>query len=280
MDLQKELTEYYSKYYRGVSPHWENIWREVLNEAREKERLDHLAKYISLQDKKILEIGSGFGSFVILSRKMGAKGYGIEPDHFCCRVAGQRSGQLKQPVPVVLNAKGERIPFRAGSFDAVAILGVLEHVQNPGEVLAEARRVLKADGLIYCIIPNYQSFWEGHYGVFWLPNLPKALARIYLRLLGRRVDFLGHLNLLNPRRMRRIMKSQDLNVISWGHELWRQRMQSSQFTEWGETRRLKKIVRLLKMLKLNRIFACLGEALDMYYPMVIIARKENKIEKQ
>jgi len=45
-----------------------------------------------------------------------------------------------------------------GSFDAVNICGVLEHLKNPGEVLSEAHRLLKNEGLLVVLVPDIGSF--------------------------------------------------------------------------------------------------------------------------
>ena len=45
------------------------------------------------------------------------------------------------------------LPFRDGTFDAVILSNLLHIVEHPADVLAEARRVLKADGRL--IAPTY-----------------------------------------------------------------------------------------------------------------------------
>ena len=45
------------------------------------------------------------------------------------------------------------LPFRDGTFDAVIVSNLLHIVEHPADVLAEARRVLKADGRL--IAPTY-----------------------------------------------------------------------------------------------------------------------------
>jgi SAM-dependent methyltransferase len=44
--------------------------------------------------------------------------------------------------------------FPDDSFDAVVMLGVLEHILNPIETLREAVRILKKDGILVVEVPN------------------------------------------------------------------------------------------------------------------------------
>lgn len=55
------------------------------------------------------------------------------------------------------------LPFAAGTFDAVVIQAVLEHVFDPAMVAAEIHRVLAPRGLVYSEIPFLQQVHEGAY---------------------------------------------------------------------------------------------------------------------
>lgn len=50
------------------------------------------------------------------------------------------------------------LPFADDSMDAALSLAVLEHVNDPGLSVAEMRRVLKPNGLVYCEIPFLQAY--------------------------------------------------------------------------------------------------------------------------
>ncbi len=64
---------------------------------------------------------------------------------------------------VALAADGHHLPFRDGSFDAVWIQAVLEHVLSPEQIAGEIHRVLKPDGLVYANTPFMQQVHEGPY---------------------------------------------------------------------------------------------------------------------
>jgi ubiquinone/menaquinone biosynthesis C-methylase UbiE len=60
-------------------------------------------------------------------------------------------------------ADAHRIPLADGTVDAVVVQAVLEHVLDPGRVVAEIRRVLRAGGLVYAETPFLQQVHAGAY---------------------------------------------------------------------------------------------------------------------
>lgn len=59
-------------------------------------------------------------------------------------------------VDIVGNA--EELPFEDESIDVIISCAVLEHVENVEKAIAEIKRVLKPDGLVYIEIPFMQSY--------------------------------------------------------------------------------------------------------------------------
>jgi len=94
---------------------------------------------------------------------------------------------------------------------------VLEHVKNPEEVIFESVRVLKPGGILQFIIPNYGSWWEGHYGVLMLPGMPKWLFKIYVRLMNRDPDFVDTLQFIKRNDLEKILLKLggSVEVVSW-----------------------------------------------------------------
>ena len=171
---------------------------EVLSEVRARDQIKSLKEYYGsdLKGKKILEIGSGYGTFLIGARLWeGMDALGIEPAMFQCdnlelpkKVL--RAGGVEENI--YYGATGEQLPFRQSFFDIIYSNNVLEHVRDPQKVLNEAFRVLKPDGKMVIIVPNYFTSWEGHYKIFWSPLFNwRPLDRAYICLMGRDPDFLA-----------------------------------------------------------------------------------------
>jgi len=96
---------------------------------------------------KGLEIGVGTGRF---ASALGIK-YGIDPSKKMLEIAEQRGIKTKLGC-------GEKLPYKNSSFDYVVIIITLCFVQNPEQVMREAKRVLKNKGKIIIGIVDKNSF--------------------------------------------------------------------------------------------------------------------------
>lgn len=76
--------------------------------------------------------------------------------------------------------------FDDDSFDIVVCNQMYEHVPDAGQLLREIRRILVPGGVCYFGATNRLKIVETHYGRLpFLSWLPKPLANLYLRMLGR-----------------------------------------------------------------------------------------------
>ncbi len=157
-----------------------DIGRSVCNELAELG--------ISIKNKRVLDLGAGMGGISTELARRGAIVVGLEPGAGWCKIAATRLRTVGSGA--ILSAVGEAIPLASESIDVIVSHQVLEHVQNPRQVLEEAFRVLKPGGYFYFAYANYFTFFEQHYRVFWLPLLPKRLGCLYLRVRGRNPQFL------------------------------------------------------------------------------------------
>ena len=148
-------------------------------------------KLHSAAGARVLDIGSGFGSCVIAARDAGFDANGIEIAAFEVDFARRRLGRERlqdAPEQIFLLGDARRLDLPPASFDAVTFWNVLEHIDDVATLLATADRLLRPEGALYVVCPNYNAWRdEAHYHVPWQPHLrhDRARAVAYLRALGR-----------------------------------------------------------------------------------------------
>jgi len=119
-------------------------------------RLGYCASFVQDQDvkeKKILDIGCGFGWFEINAVKRGVKEIvGVEASEADLQTARK---SIKQNNVHFQVADAIDLPFENESFDTVVSWDVIEHIprENESRMFSEARRVLKKDGVFYLSTP-------------------------------------------------------------------------------------------------------------------------------
>jgi 2-polyprenyl-3-methyl-5-hydroxy-6-metoxy-1,4-benzoquinol methylase len=100
---------------------------------------------------RILDVGCGRGLFLEIMKQDGWKVTGQEFDGKSASYAINRYG-------IDVHAGTLDGKFEDESFDVVNINHVLEHLEKPGETLAECHRILKKGGLLVVAVPNIDSF--------------------------------------------------------------------------------------------------------------------------
>lgn len=118
---------------------------------------------------KILDVGCGGGLFLIFAGVFAsehnaginslyqAEGVGFDPNEveLARRISGASTRTL---------AELNHLPD--GSYDAITILNVLEHVNQPKPLLAQLRRLLRPGGVLVSVVPNNAlAFWKLRYGL-------------------------------------------------------------------------------------------------------------------
>lgn len=229
---------------------------------------------------RILEVGSGVGLTVAAARLiLHTECYGLEPeaDDYTGTFAVSRDlmEALSLPRECIIRGVGESMPFPDAHFDMVISSNVLEHTQDPGRVVAEALRVLKDGGILHFVVPNYGSWWEGHYGVPWLPHMPRWLAKRYVAALGRDPNFIDTLQFITPGMLRRILIPYigQIEILGWGQELFERRLRTLDFAEYASLGKLKSLLRWLHKVGLVGIGICLARFFNWQTPLVLTLRK-------
>jgi MPBQ/MSBQ methyltransferase len=140
--------------------------------------------------RTVLDVGCGFGAFVLAARQAGLDAWGVDVSPFEIGIAARRLQRLGDPRPAYVRASGAVLPFRDASFDAVTLWNVLEHVPDCRPLLREAARVVRPGGAVHIRCPNYAAVrTEPHYYVLWPSLIPRKLALAYLRWRGRNPRF-------------------------------------------------------------------------------------------
>jgi len=210
-ELRSLLLRYRQENWQGIqtAENQEKVVEDILQSGCEQV-LDSMAPYfVPLRDAKILDIGSGVGSFVAGCRNRGFTAYGVEPDRIGAG-AGLTSIQIaahRLQESVFVSGVGECLPFADKTFDLISLNQVIEHVANQQAVIREAARALKPGGAMYVACPNYLRFYEPHYKIAWLPMMPRSLGSLYLRVRGRNPVMLHQLTYTTNRGLKRLLQS-------------------------------------------------------------------------
>lgn len=110
-------------------------------------------------DGKVLEIGCGWGMTSLAFKEMGYEAHAIEATHHRAAFVNQTLGIPCFSGPAETLPIGEG-PFQPGTFDVIYSHHVLEHVDDPRQVIEHLYPLLKDDGLFYIQLPNRWS--ENH----------------------------------------------------------------------------------------------------------------------
>jgi ubiquinone/menaquinone biosynthesis C-methylase UbiE len=106
--------------------------------------------------------------------------------------AAEAFARQKKVRAVFMVGRGEQLPVDDDSFEAILSFDVLEHVQDPGRVLAECQRVLKPGGRAFVVFPGFFHPFEHHLShVTTAPFIhylfrPRVLLDAYCAILDER----------------------------------------------------------------------------------------------
>lgn len=190
----------------------------LLRQARLLE--PHLHAHVDFSGcSRLLEIGCGVGAQLSLLARRHPSLHLSGVDISGAQVARARvllAGEIAAGRIELATAPGDRLPFADGSFDAVYICFVLEHVPDPAAVAREARRVLAPGGRLYCTevfndalfvypeAPAIMAYWRAfnrcQRRIGGDPNIGIRLCNVMLEA-GLAVDWLKDASYMLDRRM-------------------------------------------------------------------------------
>ncbi|UCE27804.1 MAG: class I SAM-dependent methyltransferase [Candidatus Coatesbacteria bacterium] len=143
----REKQELLNDVYRSVEDE-EYLKQRSWKEASYRWNLARLERHVA--GGRLLDFGCGHGFFLSL---LGDRwdGYGVEPARAAARYASEIIGQN------VYCGFLDEHNFDTGTFDAVTMFHVLEHVANPKGELGRINGLLKPGGYVYLEVPDLGS---------------------------------------------------------------------------------------------------------------------------
>ena len=130
--------------------------------------------------KKVLDIGCAAGAFPKAAHDLGFSVIGIEPSKYLCEHGKAKYGlDLRQGVLHEQN-------FIEEEFNIVSMFDVIEHLDQPGVVLEEIKRILHQDGHLIINYPEFDSWprklmgkkWPFFLSVHLFYFTPKSISNI------------------------------------------------------------------------------------------------------
>lgn len=169
--MPKVNKNYYKEYSMGY------FWGSNFVEIR-KAQIERLAK-LAPACNRFLDIGCGTGQYLALAQSHFEKLYGVEPSKTGVAIARQHGFEITN------DFFDNKMDFAFG-FDAISIIEVLEHLEDPFSVFSHAIQCLNKNGVILVEVPNGQRILEerlyynictDHIQYFTVPSLARMANR-------------------------------------------------------------------------------------------------------
>ena len=152
-------------------------------EPEKKKRIKEVMAALAIKHgEKILDVGCGFGPFILLAEKENAKCIGIDYSLETLKKGMQIFKILRKigKEPSFALASATRLPFKNNCFDKILNVDFLEHIyaEEKNAVFREMSRVLRKGGIVVSYTPNRKRL-----------KLDYFLKKIVLALQGKRLGW-------------------------------------------------------------------------------------------
>jgi SAM-dependent methyltransferase len=188
------------------------VWR-----FGQERRLAMIERYVSLEDRRALDLGCGVGEYVRAFARQGADSIGLDVDPPRLAEARQRSIDGGWNRTQFLAGAGEALPFADSSLDVIVLNEVIEHVADDRATLCEVERVLTEEGRCVLFAPNRLYPFETH-GIYFrkryiFGNIP--LVNWLPRPLRDRL--VPHARVYGHGDWRRLIQGTNLEIVDHGY---------------------------------------------------------------
>jgi SAM-dependent methyltransferase len=153
--------------YDVASRYDDEYFADLASRYRERTRFarKRIANVFSLlpplTGRRLLDLGSGMGTFAVEAAKRGAFALGIDLAP-AALLAAKHVADGERTIAWFVRADGAELPVRSDSVDVVLAADLTEHLDDVtlGRVLREAKRVLRPAGAIVLYTPNRSHLFE------------------------------------------------------------------------------------------------------------------------
>jgi SAM-dependent methyltransferase len=166
-----ELIRYYPEAYYGDAGERRFVGPvERLQRTLYASRVRRVETAAGGRPGRVLDVGCGRGYLLDAFRRRGWTVEGTE-------ISAPSSAHAREALGITVHlSQLEELCLPTGSYDAVTLWHVLEHVPDPASVLAEVHRLLRPGGVLLVSVPNFGSpeAWTAGPGWFHL-DVPRHL---------------------------------------------------------------------------------------------------------
>lgn len=150
----EEISGYYPPEYYGDTGRKFAGLIEVFVRLVSRRRVALLSRHVR-RGGRVLDVGCGRGAILSHLADRGIESHGFE--------ISPQAAQGNDPRVLIRTGPSlESVGYPDRFFDQVIIWHVLEHVPDPGRLMAEVHRILKPGGEALVAVPNFSS-WQAHW---------------------------------------------------------------------------------------------------------------------
>ncbi len=161
MPTEQELDEFYT--HRAEHGNYE-LGKVSERHAGLIDALDFAERVCPAPHRRVFDFGCFDGAFLDLAATKGWESWGLELQGPAAAVAKSR-----HPNRVYVGTVEAFEEIRAGYFDLVTGLGLIEHLRQPERLFEIAREMLRPGGVIVIQTPNLRSMPARLLGRYWPP---------------------------------------------------------------------------------------------------------------
>lgn len=162
-------------------------------------RMGFMQQYVDFHQKEVLDLGCGGGILSEAIAKAGAKVTGLDIEESLIDVAKIHAQKEKLNINYQAGNVGD---FKHEGFDIIVCMEMLEHVESPGGILKECRRLLKPGGMLF--LSTINRTLKAYFELI-------LMGEYVLKLLPRQTHDYQHF--IQPAELAQYLREQDFELL-------------------------------------------------------------------